>query len=786
MPSPVLPRSSTSVEGVQVEGVNDLPSGSNVSLEPGEVGSNVGTDAVSTSAATSQVDSISGAVSSVTLCSSAADDRNLSASVVSSVRFVPRCDPPFSKKAKTSPVWQYFQHFDLNYHPDKKCYRLCLICRVKGIDKAVSVGQSASPGPLINHLRTHQEQYLEFTQKKIEIEAATKSVAASTQLSISSFARNISSAKVEFKRKFAQWVVEQSMPLNVGESPTFIRMIKALGSQLVVPDHNSTKDLLYSKKVETTSKLRSYLKSKFYSITCDHWTSYAHENYGALTLHLIDNFVLKTFVLSCVKHPNGTTAPEVEAQLVVDLTSWGLEKGRFIAAVTDTASNMNAFGVSISSWREAVFLRHHYCADHVLQLTAVKAYSGEVDQSIIRHVGEDDEGEDTSISSVKKARALVSFFHSSCIATEKLSQAQKRLNPAGTPLKLVQDVKTRWWSTHDLIERILEVREALEAVFADEFRFRDSQNVPTQLEKLKLTESDYDSLKNVEFVLNPLRKAQKALEGEKYVNISLLPLVINEVRSQLGLCEGAVDQDTQQDLYQLLCVMVDDFKDRWGESMHYSNEVVRASRRRQVGIPTYSFWATALDPRTKKKLSKLLNAEDLTQLWLDLYEAVKHFTELQEVEEQQQQQQQNEEEQRRRQQQQQQEQLDRARITTCNNNFLANSDDDEEYVNEHALTIDEILEAEFKAYKGDRGQPMFSTGGAYNNPLDWWRVNCDKYPNICSLATCILAIPATSAPSERVFSSAANIVNKKRVRLKPDTVDLLIFLRGNKDFVDWD
>jgi hypothetical protein len=50
----------------------------------------------------------------------------------------------------------------------------------------------------------------------------------------------------------------------------------------------------------------------------------------------------------------------------------------------------------------------------------------------------------------------------------------------------------------------------------------------------------------------------------------------------------------------------------------------------------------------------------------------------------------------------------------------------------------------------------------------------------------ILAIPATSAPSERVFSSAANIVDKKRVRLKPENVDLLVFLRGNKDFVVWD
>jgi hypothetical protein len=31
------------------------------------------------------------------------------------------------------------------------------------------------------------------------------------------------------------------------------------------------------------------------------------------------------------------------------------------------------------------------------------------------------------------------------------------------------------------------------------------------------------------------------------------------------LCEGAVDEHTQQDLYQLLCVMVDDFNDHWGE-----------------------------------------------------------------------------------------------------------------------------------------------------------------------------------------------------------------------------
>ena len=61
-----------------------------------------------------------------------------------------------------------------------------------------------------------------------------------------------------------------------------------------------------------------------------------------------------------------------------------------------------------------------------------------------------------------------------------------------------------------------------------------------------------------------------------------------------------------------------------------------------------------------------------------------------------------------------------------------------------------------------------------------------KYPNVYNLASRIPAIPATSAPSKRVFSAAANSANKKRANLKPETTDLLICLRGNKDFTDWD
>ena len=47
-----------------------------------------------------------------------------------------------------------------------------------------------------------------------------------------------------------------------------------------------------------------------------------------------------------------------------------------------------------------------------------------------------------------------------------------------------------------------------------------------------------------------------------------------------------------------------------------------------------------------------------------------------------------------------------------------------------------------------------------------------------------LAIPATQAQSERMFSTAALTVNKRRGRLDPENVELLFFLRCNWTSVD--
>ena len=59
------------------------------------------------------------------------------------------------------------------------------------------------------------------------------------------------------------------------------------------------------------------------------------------------------------------------------------------------------------------------------------------------------------------------------------------------------------------------------------------------------------------------------------------------------------------------------------------------------------------------------------------------------------------------------------------------------------------------------------------NPLEFWRVN--GY---------MLALPVISIASERVFSTAGNIISSQRACLLPENANMLIFIKHNKAFYD--
>ncbi len=88
-------------------------------------------------------------------------------------------------------------------------------------------------------------------------------------------------------------------------------------------------------------------------------------------------------------------------------------------------------------------------------------------------------------------------------------------------------------------------------------------------------------------------------------------------------------------------------------------------------------------------------------------------------------------------------------------------------------SLSEVVDEEVQHYRAVQSLSVDS------NPLVWWKDNQNQFPHLAKLAKSYLGIPATSVPSERVFSTAGDIVTAQRASLLPDNVDMMVFLKKN-------
>lgn len=79
-------------------------------------------------------------------------------------------------------------------------------------------------------------------------------------------------------------------------------------------------------------------------------------------------------------------------------------------------------------------------------------------------------------------------------------------------------------------------------------------------------------------------------------------------------------------------------------------------------------------------------------------------------------------------------------------------------------------------YLEDPG-PM-TCGGDITKVLQYWKTTGSRFPVLQRVARKLLAVPASSAPSERLFSAAGRTVEPRRTCLLPDTVDDILFLHA--------
>ena len=63
------------------------------------------------------------------------------------------------------------------------------------------------------------------------------------------------------------------------------------------------------------------------------------------------------------------------------------------------------------------------------------------------------------------------------------------------------------------------------------------------------------------------------------------------------------------------------------------------------------------------------------------------------------------------------------------------------------------------------------------NPLEWWKTV--MFPTLSVMARKYLCVCATSSPSERLFSTSGNVVGDNRASLKPEKVNMFVFLAKN-------
>ena len=74
------------------------------------------------------------------------------------------------------------------------------------------------------------------------------------------------------------------------------------------------------------------------------------------------------------------------------------------------------------------------------------------------------------------------------------------------------------------------------------------------------------------------------------------------------------------------------------------------------------------------------------------------------------------------------------------------------------------------------------TNWRVNKVMQWWSDHEANFPHIALLALKYVAIPASSATSERVFSQLKLVIDRKRWRMDAGRVERVIFLRSNTIF----
>ena len=211
---------------------------------------------------------------------------------------------------------------------------------------------------------------------------------------------------------------------------------------------------------------------------------------------------------------------------------------------------------------------------------------------------------------MKKAREIVQYFNKSTQATKKLKNQQHESSLtkySGQPKNILQDVKTRWWSTYRMLKRLRFLREAISHYFVD---------YPEEADAVAITAQEWKIYYQIEITLKTMGFWQRVLEGEKYVTGTLVPLAIYTIRQ--SFLQVIASEASKQAVKELTRILLNDFDRQYHPTtdgkLKYEREALVGHGNRYISIHPYFFKAAFLDPRTHHYLRKLMEEDNFNQV----------------------------------------------------------------------------------------------------------------------------------------------------------------------------
>ena len=177
--------------------------------------------------------------------------------------------------------------------------------------------------------------------------------------------------------------------------------------------------------------------AKWVSLTTDMWSSCTNTPFMDITAHFLSHDLnLQSCLLACKRFHNEHSGENICKEMDQILRSFGL-RGKEVSCTTDNAKN------EIKAIKELNVPRIP-CLAHTLNLCAQDALKSNQSLCDLR----------------QRLNEIVTFTRQSHLGKEELQRVQLQLN-IQPPKVLLSEVRTRWNSTFLMMERFLELREAI-------------------------------------------------------------------------------------------------------------------------------------------------------------------------------------------------------------------------------------------------------------------------------------------------------------------------------------